>query len=83
MADDEQLAILTRGAAAWSKWRLENPDVAIDLEAANLKQMKLEDVNLAAADLKKVNLAFANSKEPICPLPIWKARFFPMRTLKA
>ena len=62
MADNEQLAILARGAATWNQWRLENPGVAIDLAAANLKQMNLEGVNLATADLKKANLAFANFK---------------------
>jgi hypothetical protein len=60
MADNVQLEILARGAATWNQWRLENPDVAIDLEAADLKQMNLENVNLATTDLKKANLAFAD-----------------------
>ncbi len=63
MADNEQFAILARGAAAWNKWRLENPDVAIDLEGANLKQMNLENANLASANLKEANLAFGNFKK--------------------
>lgn len=60
MADDEQLATLIRGAAAWNKWRLGNPDVAIDLEAANLKQIKLEDANLKGADFSGAN--FKNAR---------------------
>jgi uncharacterized protein YjbI with pentapeptide repeats len=63
MADNEQLVILARGAAAWNKWRLENPDVAVDLEGANLKQMNLENANLSSADLKNANLTFANFKK--------------------
>ena len=62
MADDKQLAILSRGVEAWNKWREENPDVLIDLKNAELMHMNLENANLAEADLEKANLSFSNLK---------------------
>jgi len=31
MANDEHVAILKKGVAAWNAWRDENPDIRLDL----------------------------------------------------
>lgn len=62
MADNNQIAILSRGVEAWNKWRVENPDVSIDLRNAELMHLNLENANLAEADLQEANLSFANFK---------------------
>jgi hypothetical protein len=48
MADDEQLTILSQGAAAWNAWRMEQPEIIIDLAGANLRHMNLENANLSS-----------------------------------
>ena len=63
MANDEQLNILSQGAAEWNAWRKENPGISIDLAGANLRHMNLESVNLARADLTEANLSFGNFRK--------------------
>jgi hypothetical protein len=65
MADEEQLAILSRGVEAWNKWRQENPDESIDFKRANLRNRQLENAYLAEADLTEAELSFANLKNTI------------------
>ena len=36
MANDEHIAILKKGVAAWNAWRHENPDISPDLSGAYL-----------------------------------------------
>jgi uncharacterized protein YjbI with pentapeptide repeats len=62
MADEEQLAILSRGVAAWNEWRQENPEASIDFKGANLRNQKLENANLVEADLTEADLSFAHLK---------------------
>jgi len=60
MANEEQLAILSRGVEAWNEWRRENPAVSIDLKKANLRNKQLEKANLVNADLTEAELSFAH-----------------------
>jgi Ion channel/Pentapeptide repeats (8 copies) len=62
MANEEQLAILSRGVEAWNEWRLENPAASIDFRRANLRNKQLENANLAHADLTEAELSFAQLK---------------------
>ena len=60
MANEEQLAILSRGVKAWNEWRRENPALSIDLKKANLRNKQLEKANLVNADLTEAELSFAH-----------------------
>jgi Pentapeptide repeats (8 copies) len=62
MANDEHVAILEKGVAAWNAWRDENADIPqpdlsrADLTEANLRETSLQastplDTNFTAADL--------------------------------
>jgi Pentapeptide repeats (8 copies) len=59
MANDEHIAILKKGVAAWNAWRGENP-IRPDLTGANLFEAYLSDANLSDARLRKVDLSGAN-----------------------
>jgi hypothetical protein len=49
MANDEHVALLKKGAAAWNAWRNENPDICPDLSYADLKGANLVGANHSAA----------------------------------
>jgi uncharacterized protein YjbI with pentapeptide repeats len=52
MANDEHVAILRKGVAAWNKWRNENPDIIRPhLSRAKLRGANLREANLFGADL--------------------------------
>jgi uncharacterized protein YjbI with pentapeptide repeats len=64
MANEEHLAQLRAGLAAWNVWRKEHPDVApdlrgADLRGANLEEADLSGANLADADLREADLGWA------------------------
>jgi uncharacterized protein YjbI with pentapeptide repeats len=60
MANDEHIAQLEKGVAAWNAWRDENPDVRPDLLEASLRGAHLFEANLGDADLRRANLRGAN-----------------------
>ncbi len=65
MANEEHLAILKKGVAAWNEWREQHPDIGPDLRmaklsAANLGGADLDKANLSRADLSRANLRGAN-----------------------
>jgi len=62
MANEEQLAILSRGVEDWNQWRQENPETSIDFKKANLRNRQLENANLVEADLTEAEFSFANLK---------------------
>jgi len=67
MPNDEHVALLRRGAAAWNAWRAER-DEAPDLSRAGLRGLDLSGFNLSradlqGADLKGTNLSQANLSE--------------------
>ncbi len=60
MANQEQLDILKQGVDAWNLWRVENPDVQIDLSEAQLSGANLNDAHLILADLNGADLTRAD-----------------------
>jgi Pentapeptide repeats (8 copies) len=56
MANDEHVAILKKGVAAWDAWRAENPGVLPDLSRANLSGADLSGANLSRANLDSATL---------------------------
>jgi hypothetical protein len=73
MANEEHLAILRQGVAAWNAWREKDwvvmPDLSgtdlsgTDLSGANLRATHLEGANLSEADLRKAYLREAYFSE--------------------
>jgi uncharacterized protein YjbI with pentapeptide repeats len=56
MANEEHLAILRQGVAAWNAWRKDNPDVQPDLHKADLEGVPLANTLLREANLREANL---------------------------
>jgi uncharacterized protein YjbI with pentapeptide repeats len=53
VTNEEQLAILARGAAEWNAWRNENGHVFLEISHASL-----DGANLAGYDFSKIRFAF-------------------------
>jgi hypothetical protein len=60
MANDEHVALLKQGVAAWNAWRRENPDVRPNLSEVYLWGADLSGADLSGADLSGANLTHAN-----------------------
>jgi len=60
MANDEHVALLKKGVAAWNAWRLKNLDIRPDLSKANLSWANLREADLREAILPRANLSHAN-----------------------
>jgi len=56
MANDEHVAMLTKGVHAWNRWRGENPNVVPDLSGAKLYGENLNGANLSGAYLSQAHL---------------------------
>ena len=63
MANDEHVALLKQGVAAWNAWRRKNQDVRPDLSEANLSEADLRGANLRRANLWQARLRGANLSE--------------------
>jgi uncharacterized protein YjbI with pentapeptide repeats len=59
MPNDEHLAVLQRGVAAWNAWRAEH-DEAPDLSRAGLRALDLSGFDLSRADLRDADLRGTN-----------------------
>ncbi len=59
MANDEHVALLKKGVAAWNAWREENPHISPDLTKANLSKANLSGASLVKANLGGSNLSGA------------------------
>ena len=59
MANDEHLAMLARGAAAWNEWRAKD-DEAPDLSRAGLRGLDLSGFDLSRTDLRGADLRGTN-----------------------
>jgi uncharacterized protein YjbI with pentapeptide repeats len=59
MPDDEHLAVLRRGAAAWNAWRAKH-DEAPNLSRAGLRGLDLNGFDLSCADLRGADLRGTN-----------------------
>src|SRR5271157_4566394 len=60
MANEEHLAILKKGVAAWNEWTKQHPGRRPDLSQANLSGANLDGAYLFGANLIKANLSQAN-----------------------
>jgi pentapeptide repeat protein len=65
MANDDHIAQLMKGVAAWNAWRDENPNIRPDLSGANLNGAnlsgaKLSEANLSGAHINGAHLNGAN-----------------------
>jgi uncharacterized protein YjbI with pentapeptide repeats len=69
MANDEHIAQLEKGVAAWNAWRDENPNVRPNLDAADLPGAKLGEANLVGASLQEANLTLADLRGAILTEP--------------
>jgi uncharacterized protein YjbI with pentapeptide repeats len=49
MANDEHVAQLEKGVAAWNAWRTENPDIQPDLSGVDLGGATLSNADLSGA----------------------------------
>jgi uncharacterized protein YjbI with pentapeptide repeats len=56
MADDEQVAKLRQGVAAWNAWRQDNPTIQPDLSRITLEGTDFSGVNLSRTNLGGANL---------------------------
>jgi hypothetical protein len=56
MANDEHVALLKQGVAAWDAWRKANPYIPPDFSGAFLSGAFLSEANLRGADLSGANL---------------------------
>jgi len=75
MANDEHVALLKQGAAAWNAWRDKNPNIDPDLREAdlrgtnlrrvNLRRANLSEANIRRADLRKADLTRANLRDAL------------------
>src|SRR5271157_4651730 len=63
MANEEQLAILKEGVAAWNDWREQHPDIRPDLREADLVGADLSKANLRRARLGWAHLGNAKLNE--------------------
>ena len=59
MANDEHVAMLGRGAAAWNAWRAEQNETP-DLSRAGLRGLDLSGFDLSRADLRGADLRGTN-----------------------
>jgi len=59
MANDEHVALLKQGVAAWNAWRRETPNIRPDLSNADLGLANLNDATLMEANLSGANLTYA------------------------
>jgi len=60
MANDDHVALLKQGVAAWNAWRLANYDVYPDLIEADFRGANLPYANLRGAKLLRADLSGAN-----------------------
>jgi uncharacterized protein YjbI with pentapeptide repeats len=62
MPNDEHIALLGRGAAAWNEWRTKH-DGTPDLSGAGLRGLDLSGFDLSHADLRGADLRGTNLSE--------------------
>ena len=53
MANDEHVALLKQGVAAWNAWRDENPNIRPDLRGPTSSELTSAGANLSGANLSR------------------------------
>ena len=71
MSNDEHVAMLGRGAAAWNEWRAKQ-DETPDLSRARLRGLDLRGYDLSRADLRGADLRGTNLTKRTCRMPSLK-----------
>jgi uncharacterized protein YjbI with pentapeptide repeats len=66
MANDDYIAQLKKGAAAWNAWLAENLEFPLDLSGADLS-----GADVRGANLREANLRGANPLALTLPLASW------------
>ncbi|NEU84257.1 pentapeptide repeat-containing protein [Nostoc sp. UIC 10630] len=59
MANEEHLAILTKGVEVWNEWRKDNPNLMPKLQGINLSVRNLSKANFTGANLNRVTFTGA------------------------
>jgi uncharacterized protein YjbI with pentapeptide repeats len=76
MANNEHVAMLGRGAAAWNEWRADR-DETPDLSRAGLRGLDLSGLDLSRADLRGADLRGTNlGGVNLCGAHLEGANFF-------
>jgi hypothetical protein len=57
MADQQHLAVLKQGVAAWNAWRRQHPEILPDLSGADLRGGSLSRTGLHETDFSEANLS--------------------------
>jgi Pentapeptide repeats (8 copies) len=65
MVNDQHVAVLNQGVAAWNAWREENPDIRPYLNAANLSGAILKRANLLEANFNSADLSGADLRRAL------------------
>jgi uncharacterized protein YjbI with pentapeptide repeats len=79
VANDEHIAQLSNGAAAWNAWRVDNLSIRPDLTGAILRYADLSGADFSGADLRGADLWAANlskadlSKSNLDGAQLWRA----------
>ncbi len=63
MADKGQVELLKRGPQVWNAWRVEQPEVTIDLSGGALRGLDLTGADLSGANLQRADLRGAVLKD--------------------
>ena len=63
MADQQHLAVLKQGVAAWNAWRRQHPEILPDLSEADLSEADLSGADLRHANFMRANLSHAYLSE--------------------
>jgi len=64
MANQEHVMLLKQGVEQWNKWRVQYPEIRVNLSDADLTGFNLNEANFRGSDLRRTNLSGAN---------LWKA----------
>jgi hypothetical protein len=76
MPNDEHVALLRQGAAAWNAWRVERDELP-ELSRSGLRGLDLSGFDLSGADLRDADLRGADLRQSgTCPELVWTGRTF-------
>ena len=76
MANDEHIALLKKGVAAWNAWREANPAIRPDLRGADLSGARLVEAHLSKANLSEANLSDEHDETTTAADPKTSGRLF-------